>query len=116
MKVLVLGHKGMLGHMVSKLLTSKDVEVITTKCRWSTSCFKDTIKNFDGDYRKALATIDRFSTQMSQLDSVYEVRVLSLPLDIGPDASLQGSSKKDASNANFSVRVVLGVKDEAGRF
>ena len=50
MKVLVLGHKGMLGHMVSKLLTSKDVEVITTKCRWSTSCFKNTIKNFDGDY------------------------------------------------------------------
>jgi len=27
MKVLVLGHKGMLGHMVSKLLTSKGIEV-----------------------------------------------------------------------------------------
>ena len=71
------------------------------------------LENFDGDYRKALATIDSFSTQMSQLDSVHEVSVLSLPLDIGSDASLQGSSKKDASNSNFSVRVVLGVKDEA---
>jgi dTDP-4-dehydrorhamnose reductase len=50
MKVLVLGHKGMLGHMVSKLLTSKNIEVTTTECRWSTSCFKNTIKDFDGDY------------------------------------------------------------------
>ena len=50
MKVLVLGHKGMLGHMVSKLLTSKNVEVTTTDCRWSTSCFKNTIKGFNGDY------------------------------------------------------------------
>lgn len=27
MKVLILGHKGMLGHMVSKLLISKGIEV-----------------------------------------------------------------------------------------
>ena len=50
MKVLVLGHKGMLGHMVSKLLSTKGIEVFTIECRWSTSCFKNIIKKFEGDY------------------------------------------------------------------
>jgi dTDP-4-dehydrorhamnose reductase len=50
MKVLVLGHKGMLGHMVSKLLSTKGIEVFNTECRWSTSCFKNIIKKFEGDY------------------------------------------------------------------
>ena len=39
MKVLVLGHKGMLGHMVSKLLSTKGIEVFTTECRWSNFMF-----------------------------------------------------------------------------
>jgi hypothetical protein len=85
----------------------------TAYINYQIAMFHAYLEDFDGDYRKALATIDRFSTQMSQLDSVHEVSVLSLPLDIGSDASLQGSSKKDAGKANFSVRVVLGVKDEA---
>ena len=40
MKVLVLGHKGMLGHMVTKYLLDNDVEVITTSIRWPESPFK----------------------------------------------------------------------------
>ena len=40
MKVLVLGHKGMLGHMVTKYLLDNDVEVITTAIRWPESPFK----------------------------------------------------------------------------
>ena len=40
MKVLVLGHKGMLGHMVTKYLLDNDVEVITTSVRWPESPFK----------------------------------------------------------------------------
>ena len=85
----------------------------TAYINYQIAIFHAHLENFDGNYRKAIATIESFSTQMSQLDSVHEVSVLSLPLDIGSDASLQGSSKKDASKANFSVRVVLGVKDEA---
>jgi hypothetical protein len=85
----------------------------TAYINYQIAMFHAHLENFDGDYRKALATIDSFSAQMSQLDSVHEVSVLSLPLDIGSDASLKGSSKEDASKANFSVRVVLGVKDEA---
>jgi len=48
MKVLVLGHKGMLGHMVAMYLRSKDVDVITTNIRWPKSPF--TLSNVDCDY------------------------------------------------------------------
>ena len=40
MKVLVLGHKGMLGHMVVKYLLDNKVDVITTNIRWPESPFK----------------------------------------------------------------------------
>tara|TARA_R110000796_G_scaffold198589_1_gene314927 strand:- start:74 stop:796 length:723 start_codon:yes stop_codon:yes gene_type:complete len=40
MKVLVLGHKGMLGHMVVKYLRDQNINVITTDIRWPESPFK----------------------------------------------------------------------------
>ena len=55
MKVLVLGHKGMLGHMVHKYLSTKeDCEIVTTDFRWPTKEFKDFIIDFwygqEGNY------------------------------------------------------------------
>ena len=51
MKVLVLGHKGMLGHMVHKYLSTKnDCELITTDLRWPSQEFRTFVVNFDGDY------------------------------------------------------------------
>ena len=44
MKVLVLGHKGMLGHMVSKYLRDNKVEVVTSDVRWPESPFKRDMK------------------------------------------------------------------------
>lgn len=51
MKVLILGHKGMLGHMVHKFFESKGIECITiADCRWPSTCFKQSVQNFDGAY------------------------------------------------------------------
>ena len=51
MKVLVLGHNGMLGNVVCEYLRRlDDVSFVTTRHRWSTDSFKTFIKNFDGDY------------------------------------------------------------------
>jgi dTDP-4-dehydrorhamnose reductase len=47
-KVLVLGHKGMLGHMVVKYLQDNKVDVVTVKTRWPVSQIE--INNFEGDY------------------------------------------------------------------
>jgi len=45
-KVLILGHKGMLGHMVHKYLSTKDCELVTTNLRWPDEKFKDFIIDF----------------------------------------------------------------------
>tara|TARA_A100001201_G_scaffold8440_1_gene12913 strand:+ start:6025 stop:6750 length:726 start_codon:yes stop_codon:yes gene_type:complete len=46
--VLVLGHKGMLGHMVVKYLQSKNIRVFTIQKRWPLN--QQGIKAFKGDY------------------------------------------------------------------
>ena len=51
MKTFILGHKGMLGHMVHKYLSTKDeCKLITTDLRWSSEEFKKKVLDFDGDY------------------------------------------------------------------
>jgi dTDP-4-dehydrorhamnose reductase len=50
MKILVLGHTGMLGHMVLKFFKTKNINIETTNLRWPTEEFKDKIKNYDGDF------------------------------------------------------------------
>ena len=71
------------------------------------------LDKFDGDYRKALHMIDQFAESLRRQDSVHDVSVVSLPLDISSEASLQGSTKENSSQSNFSIRVVLGIKNEA---
>jgi dTDP-4-dehydrorhamnose reductase len=50
MKILILGHNGMLGHMVKKYLTKFDNNILTTELRWPNDNFKDFIKSFNGDF------------------------------------------------------------------
>ncbi len=51
MKILVLGHRGMLGHMVHKYLSTKeDCELVVTNLRWPNREFKKFILSFDGDF------------------------------------------------------------------
>lgn len=50
MKILVLGHKGMLGSMVKKYLTLNNFEVITLDDRFPSLLYKKSILDFDGDF------------------------------------------------------------------
>ena len=50
MKVLVLGHKGMLGNAVYKYLRKKQVVLCTTTLRWPNEDFKEFVKNCDCDF------------------------------------------------------------------
>ena len=50
MKVLVLGHSGMLGNAVSKYLTSEGVEVLKITSRWPSSQFMDDVKSCQAQY------------------------------------------------------------------
>jgi len=50
MKILVLGHNGMLGHMVHKYLSTKNCELLTTNLRWPSEKFNNFVLDFDGDF------------------------------------------------------------------
>ena len=71
------------------------------------------ISPFDGDYRKALDMINRFSETLGNIDSVYNVSVVSLPLDTSSQANLQGTSNSGPGTAKFSVRIVMGLNHES---
>lgn len=49
-KVLVLGHKGMLGHMVLKYLKEKEYTIDTTEFKFPTTEFFNCIKTYEGDF------------------------------------------------------------------
>lgn len=68
---------------------------------------------FDGNFRNAIETIQEFAEYLREGDSVYDVSVVSLPLDISSSASLQGNTQAVQSEAKFSVRIVLGVGNES---
>lgn len=50
MKVLILGHLGMLGHMVTKYYRSKKIKVKTIENRWPSENFINEIKNSDCNF------------------------------------------------------------------
>ncbi len=51
MKVLILGHSGMLGSMVYDYLSKlDDVSTVIIRHRWPSDSFKTAVRNFDGDY------------------------------------------------------------------
>ena len=69
------------------------------------------LEPFDGDFRKAISTINDFSAVLRKEDSVHEVSIISLPLDVNPDTSLQGNTSTVKNEAKFSLRIVVGVQD-----
>jgi hypothetical protein len=70
------------------------------------------ITPFDGDYQRAINRVNEFTGNLKTQPSVYEVQVLTQPLDVSSRASLQGSASAEVKSqeAHFDVRVVLGVK------
>ena len=71
------------------------------------------ISPFDGDYRNALEMINRFAETLKNTDSVYNVSIVSLPLDTSSQANLQGTSNSGPGTAKFSIRIVMGLRHES---
>lgn len=69
------------------------------------------LEPFDGDFRKAIDTINAFAETLKSLDAVHEVKVVSLPLDVSPDANLQGNTSVVKKEAKFTLRIVVGIRD-----
>ncbi len=70
---------------------------------------KGRLDPFNGDYRSAISKINSFAETLRSREYVTKVNVLSLPLDVSSDVSMQGSANTKAGDANFSIQVVMGL-------
>jgi hypothetical protein len=64
---------------------------------------------FNQDYRAALAEIERFTEALKAIPGA-QVNVLSLPIDVTPNATLSGKTdaQQRAAQARFAVKLVQG--------
>ncbi|MFT5132224.1 MAG: hypothetical protein ACI9SC_000689 [Gammaproteobacteria bacterium] len=68
---------------------------------------------FDGDFRKAISTINEYAEILRKVKSVHDVSIITLPLDVSSSTSLQGNTQLQSKVADFSIRLVVGLADEA---
>jgi len=104
MRILLLGHKGMLGHMVLKYLNAKGLNIETTNLRWPSDEFKYYIKNFDGDI--IINCIGAIHQRTNEFDVNWELpifldfysscRIIHPGTDCEMDSDNYGISKKIA--------------------
>lgn len=81
--------------------------------RRQTAYVSGEIRNFRGDYRSAIETINALAARLRTHASVEEVRTIKMPLDVSPKAVLSGNtleSKADAATAEFELAIVLKPK------
>ena len=69
------------------------------------------IEPFNGRFREAMDTVHRFAKALRGRESVYDVDIVALPLDLSSGADLQGNIQSLQHQAEFTLRLVL----ESGR-
>ncbi len=67
---------------------------------------------FDGNYRQAIDLVNRMAEAIRSQSDIYNVRILTLPLDVSSEARLQGTGESVRGEAGFSLRVVKGIAGE----
>jgi len=120
MKVLVLGHNGMLGHMVAKYLSNNNVTVETITEKFPCSEFFEKIINFDGEYIvNAIGAIPQKTKEFSVntdlpiwLEQHATCKVIHPGTDCEMDSDDYGTSKKIARdyiiNSGFKTKILKG--------
>jgi dTDP-4-dehydrorhamnose reductase len=106
MNILILGHKGMLGHMLMRYLTDQKYIIQTTDYRYPSNEFKDIVLNFNGDY--IINAIGAIPQKTNLFDINYELpiwldkhsnsRIIHAGTDCEIDNDEYGISKRVASN------------------
>lgn len=104
-KILILGHSGMLGHMVSKYLSNK-CECRYTDYRFPTQEFKNDIMKFDGEY--IINCIGAIPQRVQEFDINHELpqwlsenakcKIIHPGTDCELDNDHYGISKKKAAD------------------
>ena len=66
------------------------------------------IEPFAGDYRAAILRVREFARALRALAPVRAVEIEALPLDLSPEAVLQGSGGGPAGAAPFALKALIG--------
>jgi hypothetical protein len=72
------------------------------------------LEPFVGNYREAIDTVDGFAETLRNNEIVYDINVVSFPLDISSSASLQGNTRNAGKEAKFTLQAIIGVANETG--
>jgi hypothetical protein len=67
---------------------------------------------FEGNYRQAIDTVDRFAETLRNNKIVYDVNVISFPLDISSNVSLGGDTRSVGKEAKFTLQAIIGIANE----
>ena len=67
------------------------------------------ISPFDGNYREAIAIVNKFAEALRENQQVHSVSITSFPLDISSTATLQGNTELTEKEALFSLKTVVGI-------
>ncbi len=103
-KVLVLGHSGMLGHMIAKYLSDNNCDIVTCEYRYPSTQFKEFIKQFNGDFIiNCIGAIPQRTKDFSinyelpiWLDANANCKIIHPGTDCEMDSDDYGISKKRA--------------------
>ncbi|MBT7950085.1 MAG: hypothetical protein HN764_00540 [Gammaproteobacteria bacterium] len=80
---------------------------------YQVSLIEGFLEPFNGDYREAIASINEYADFLRNQDSVHDVSILTLPLDVSSSTNMQGNTQAQGKSAEFSLRLVIGITDEA---
>lgn len=105
MNILVLGHNGMLGHMLVKYLTDQNHIIHTINSKFPSKKFKNDVLKFNGEY--IINAIGSIPQKTNIFDINYELpiwldryssaKIIHPSTDCEIDQTLYGTSKKIAS-------------------
>lgn len=106
MDILILGHKGMLGHMLMLYLTDQKHSVHIINHRYPSEEFKQEILNFTGDYIiNCIGAIPQKTSDFNinfelpiWLDSIAKCKIIHPGTDCEMDNDMYGISKRKASD------------------
>lgn len=74
--------------------------------------FSGYLQGFDGNYRKGLGRINQFVAALKKSKNTHHVSIIELPMDVDSDVNMKGSTVEKSMQSDFSLRVVVGVRDE----
>ena len=75
--------------------------------RYHAALLEGRIEPFNGNFRAAMETVERFAEDLRAREGVRAVTIVALPLDTSSGADLQGNTQSLQRRAQFTLRVIL---------